>query len=219
MPRPSGISLGQRFGKLTVQAKLPRPDHHRRVQWQCVCECGKECVAFTLGLKKGITTHCGCSHRNRQHGHAGVNRAGVQVRKSTRTYRVWRHMIGRCTVPSDKSYHRYGGRGITVCQRWLGDGGFAHFLADLGESKRGLYLERIDNARGYSPDNCRWATMKEQARNTRRNHLVTFQGRSQCLAAWAEELGFSYRVLSDRLTKLSWPVERAFTTPNRLTPG
>ena len=124
---------------------------------------------------------------------------------------VWRQMRGRCNNPNYKCYAHYGGRGIKVCERWAS---FWNFVADVGERPTPKHkLDRIDNERGYEPGNVRWVTQKEQLRNQRRNRMLTFQGRTQCLAAWAEELGMGRTVLQKRVVEFGWSVERALTTP------
>jgi hypothetical protein len=114
-------------------------------------------------------------------------------------------MLQRCTNPKNPSFERYGGRGITVCERWRD---FAAFQADMGEPPAGLTLDRKDNDLGYQPENCRWATDAEQTRNTRRNRRLTLDGRTQCMSDWARELGIRQQLISRRLSD-GWPVERA----------
>ena len=127
----------------------------------------------------------------------------------TAEYRAWYSMIYRCTNSECGNYHRHGGRGIRVCNRWLES--FDAFLEDIGKKPNpGLTLDRIDNDGDYTPENCRWATRKQQSRNSRQNHNVTFQGRTQCLAAWAEEIGVKAGILQARLKK-GWSVERTLT--------
>lgn len=116
-------------------------------------------------------------------------------------------MRDRCTRRTHKNWGDYGGRGIGVCERW---NRFQGFIADMGQPPAGATLERRDNARGYEPSNCYWATRKQQARNTRRSILITHAGRTQSLAAWAEELGANYWTLYTRHKKLGWPAERLF---------
>lgn len=123
----------------------------------------------------------------------------------------WCNMRNRCNNPRHPRYDRYGGRGITVCDRWSS---FALFLEDMGK-KHGdkSTLDRIDNSKGYSPENCRWATYKEQANNTRRNKLITYKNRTQTLTQWAEELGISWSTLKFRIYRSGWSVDKAFTHP------
>lgn len=121
-------------------------------------------------------------------------------------------MIARCTRPNHAAFHNYGGRGITVCPRWLGDTGFPNFLSDMGERPKGKTLERRKNAGGYSPSNCRWATPAEQVLNTRVNHRVDFKGQNKTLVEWGTELGIKPDTIRCRLRD-GWSVEKALTTP------
>ncbi len=132
----------------------------------------------------------------------------------TRVYRAWHEMHRRCEDETRPGFQNYGGRGITVCDRW---DTFENFYADMGEPPEGTSIDRIDNDLGYSPDNCRWATKKEQNRNQRTNRLLTFQGETLPLAAWAERVGLTAGMIYLRLKK-GWSVERALSEPrqNRL---
>lgn len=124
----------------------------------------------------------------------------------------WCGMIQRCTNPKNPKWHRYGGRGIKVCDRWLK---FENFYEDMGEKPKGLSIDRINNDGDYCPENCRWATPKEQARNKSTSRNITFNGRTQTLEAWSEEIGISSRALECRLFRLGWEVEKAFTIQPR----
>lgn len=141
-------------------------------------------------------------HRNTTHG-----------RSHTPIYRTWASMCNRCTNQNDPNYPRYGGRGITVCERW--GSSFDNFLADMGERPEGMSIERKDNSGNYEPGNCRWATRKEQAQNTRRNVQLTFGGRTQPMVAWAAEVGITPAALRLRLQK-GWTLERALSSPLRV---
>ena len=145
------------------------------------------------------------SDRNFTHGH-------TRGRKFTVLYARWADMVKRCTNAKHIVFRHYGGRGIKVCERWRT---FSNFAADMGEPPTAKHeLDRYPNKDGnYEPGNCRWATKSQNMRNTRRNHLVTFRGKTQCLTAWAEELGIPPNRLKDRLMKLNWSVEKALTTP------
>lgn len=137
-----------------------------------------------------------------KHGHAPESGA-------TPTYHTWSGMVARCNNPRHKSFGRYGGAGIRVCERWLT---FANFLADMGEKPRGTSIDRIDHTRGYEPGNCRWATDKQQARNKRNNRPMTLDGVTRTQAEWVELLGIHQATLNDRLAH-GWSDERALTTP------
>jgi hypothetical protein len=127
------------------------------------------------------STGVGRGHNRRTH---GMSRS--------RTYNIWIGMRKRCSDVKDRIYHRYGGVGISVCERW---NRFENFLEDMGDSGENMSIDRIDNKLGYSPENCRWATQKQQMRNTTVNRLLSFRGKTQSLAAWADEIGCSYRFL------------------------
>lgn len=160
---------GQTFGRLTALSRAPNQVHRgggKATRWNCICFCGKAVTVLAHSLTKGNTKSCGCWKREAPngmttHGHArGYKRSG--------TLRTYRAMITRCTNSSVLNFKDYGGRGITVCDRWLGPHGFENFLADMGERPEGLSIDRIENDGNYEPWNCRWATQLEQNRNRRR---------------------------------------------------
>lgn len=168
MPANSKIAYlsGQKFGDLLVLDREVSARKHR--PWICRCVCGATALVTTGNLRNGSVVSCGCRKRASRHmvrhGESGPGRRSKE-------YRTWAHIIGRCHNPTDAAYPDYGARGIEVCPRWRGD--FSAFLADMGRAPSAKHsIERINNARGYSPDNCRWATPAEQARNTRRNVLI-----------------------------------------------
>lgn len=205
---PTVDLIGQKFGKLTVaewagKANLGVARKAMCDFWLCRCDCGKTTVAASRWIKHGNTTSCGCSHA--KHKMTG-----------TRTWIVWTGMKGRCSNPKNEDYPRYGGRGISVCDRWKES--FSDFYADMGDPPTKSHtLDRVNNELGYSPENCRWATRKEQNRNTRRNHWVEWRGESKTLAEWGEdprliELGITKFYLCTRIWS-GWTVERAMTAP------
>jgi len=148
------------------------------------------------------------SQINVRHGHSRRDH-------KSRVYGIWEEMTARCNNPDRKAYDHYGGRGISICERWKK---FENFLTDMGEPPSDKHtLERIDNNRDYQPDNCIWATRKQQARNTSRNRLITFNNKTQCLSAWAEEYGLSPATLYKRIVALDWPIKEAFTAPPNST--
>lgn len=170
------MNIGDRFGRLVVVSE-PAPGD-RRKRYLCKCDCGAEKRAARNDVLRGDTRSCGCLGREASaarcsaratHGH-GATRGG---RNSTATYCVWTSMIQRCENPKVRSFHRYGGRGIRVCDRWRGS--FEAFLADMGEKPSGRTIDRIDVNGNYEPSNCRWATPAEQARN-RGNNVLTADG-------------------------------------------
>jgi hypothetical protein len=129
-------------------------------------------------------------------------------------YASWSGAKNRCRNKQDKQYHRYGGRGITMCDRWLDpENGYSNFLSDMGRRPTAKHsLDRIDVNGNYCPENCRWATVVEQNRNMRTNKKVTYQGKTQCISAWAEEYGIAASVLCYRI-KAGWEIQRALQRP------
>lgn len=191
---------GQRFGRLRVKRFVYV--RQRRAYWLCVCECGTEIVIRGNSLCTGNTKTCGCRRRE------GYPRHG---KRGSKAYKVWADMIQRCENPNNSAYKNYGSRGITVCKEWHD---FVVFYADMGDPPTDLTLERIDNDENYEPSNCCWATRFEQRRNSRQNRLLTFQGKTQCFAAWVEELKISRATVYSRLRR-GWNFRRALITPAR----
>jgi len=135
----------------------------------------------------------------------------------TPTYYVWATMKARCSNPNNDNYHRYGGRGISVCESWANS--FEQFLADMGERPDGLSIDRIDVNGDYEPSNCRWATATEQMRNTSVNRLITHNGQTKTLVEWAEASGISVQTLHSRLGRWGWSFEDAISKPINSTKG
>ena len=133
--------------------------------------------------------------------------------KNTRLYRIWQQMKNRCSNLKCDRFKDYGARGIAVCDEWVNDfKAFYDWSMNHGY-KENLSIDRIDNDKGYSPGNCRWATNKEQANNSRKCHMVEYRGETHSLTEWAEILGLSFHLLSNRINSYGWSIERAFETP------
>lgn len=183
-----------------------------KTQWFVECHCGNIFVAIGSNLGNGNTKSCGCiPAENRRH-------ISVTHRMSkTRTYRIWCGMKTRCTNPNNPNYQRYGKRGITICERWMHS--FANFLEDMGHCPSNKHsIERKDNDGNYEPDNCYWEPDRcVQSNNTRRNHRITYQNRTQTLSQWAREKGLTPTFLGGRIRK-GWSFEDAISTP-KLTPA
>lgn len=138
-----------------------------------------------------------------KHGHSPAG-------KSSRTYQTWASMLQRCLNPRNSKFKHYGGRGITVCDRWRD---FSAFLVDMGERPEGLSLERKKNELGYSPDNCEWATASAQARNRRATVWIEIGGRLQCMSDWCTELGIGFTTVFGRIHIQGMTPVQALTTP------
>jgi hypothetical protein len=182
---------GNRYGDLVVKGYSH--SHKKRSYWVCQCDCGKTCVKTGNNIRSGHTLSCGCHlskatvKRNTKHG----------LSKSTE-YRTWKRMRERCLNKNRPDYHLYGGRGITVCEAWRDS--FEQFFRDMGYRPSPHHsIDRIDNSKGYSPDNCRWATKSEQASNKRNTVLITCHGITKTLTAWVKETGYTAGTIKNRL--------------------
>jgi len=176
----------------------------RSAYWLCRCVCGIEKPVSAAHLKAGRSKSCGCVADKRL-GEALTTHG----KSNTYEYSVWLHMKQRCGYVKGEDYHNYGGRGITVCDRWVNS--FERFLEDMGLATDGMTIDRIDNDAGYSPENCRWASKAEQMRNHRRNRWFTHDGKTMVLMDWARHLGLTQQALQGRLKR--WSVEKSLSTP------
>jgi hypothetical protein len=181
---------GLRFGRLVVREYVAS-NKHGQPQWRCVCDCGGQRVVLANALRSGLTVSCGC--RRQETLTAGRLRHGLSGHSA---YKTWKAMISRCYDEADKDYSGYGGRGVLVCDRWLE---LESFIADVGEKPRGQSLERMDNSKGYSPENCRWATPREQGANKRNNNILKIGGVEIHLADVARKFGLTETTIARRL--------------------
>lgn len=189
---------GKRFGKLTV-IEFNGKNKFKKPLWKCKCDCGNEAVVAGENLTKKIATKsCGCLRLESNTKH---NKCKTSI------YNVWNGMIQRCTDIKNSRYKSYMGRGITVCDKWLT---FEGFYEDMGDRPKGMSLDRVDNNGNYCNENCKWSTPKEQSNNTRKNHPLTFNGKTQNITQWSEELNISWTVLQSRINR-KWSTERALT--------
>ena len=192
----------QRFGRLIAISRFCGGD---KSKWLCLCDCGKEKVVRSSRLKSGTTKSCGCFRR--EHSSKSNSTHGLS---KTSTYRAWSSMKQRCLNPNVEQYPNYGGRGITLCDRWML---FTNFIEDMGLSPSPAHsIDRIDNNIGYSPENCRWATLIEQANNKRSNRRITVSGETKTVREWSRHLGISNDVIYERL-RIGWSEIRAVTEP------
>ena len=193
---------GQKYGRLTVVEMVDANEHNQRV-WSCVCECGNSTNVVGSQLRYGMTKSCGClaaefrsqfgTLTNKTHGMANSS-----------IYRIWRSMMDRCYLQTSHAYNRYGGRGITVCERWSN---FENFYADMGSKPNGMSLERTDNDGQYSPENVHWASAKEQSNNRRSNVRYEYGEENLTIAQWAEKAGIPMKTLWSRIKRgVQFPV-------------
>ena len=174
---------GRSFGRLT--AISPRRTNSGAFGWLCRCRCGNEKIVRTPDLINGHTQSCGCLCRDKTSTHHLSN---------TPPYDIWSTMLKRCKNPLNKDYPNYGGRGITVCAEWENYPVFYQWMLNQGYVK-GLTIDRIDNEKGYSPDNCRLATMREQQQNRRNSIYVTYDGVNKPLIEFSRQFGIPYQTI------------------------
>lgn len=206
LPKRAKDHTGKQFGRWLVLSFFDKGTGGC-LRWLCRCECGTERPIAATELVSGRSSSCGCLRAEMV-----VNRCVTHGMTGTAIHAVWLSMKKRCLSPTDKGYECYGGRGIRVCQRWADS--FEDFITDMGPRPSNKHsIDRINNDGDYEPSNCRWATKIQQGRNTRSNINIFYQGKTQCLAAWAEELGIPYKALAQRISIAGWSPERAFTTP------
>lgn len=198
--------IGKKFGKLTVLEELQERKHGSKV-YKCICDCGNIINVRGYSLKNGNTKSCGCLKRE----HAVILGKDKRTHGKTHSplYRNWLCMKSRCNNKTDDHYPTYGGRGIVVCDEWLHDFmSFYNWSVNNGYHK-GLTIDRIDVNGNYEPNNCRWSTRKQQARNRRSNRNYTINGETHCLSEWCEIYNIKYATVLNRLNKLNWSINQA----------
>lgn len=204
--------VGMKNNKLTVIGCTDQQEKGR-VKLHCRCDCGNEVDVLPYQFTKGKVQSCGCRRKNMWNGHRDIPWMEKHGLSRTKAYHEWLAIKQRCYNPKAHNYERYGGRGIYMCDEWKDSvEKFAEWVESAGGFRDGLSIDRIDNNGPYAPWNCRFATLKEQQRNQRTNHIIEYNGESHCIAEWAEILGMNYGTLSNRLSK-GWSAERALTTP------
>lgn len=188
---------GKRFGRLTV---LNRAENgpQKQTRWNCVCDCETLVTVLSQSLRDGKTESCGCK-RAQLIGERSVTHGYCTQETRRNEYWIWQGMKQRCLNPKEESYNNYGGRGITVCDRWLHS--FDSFIKDMGACPSGLTIERNNVNGNYEPGNCRWATRREQMNNMRRNRKFTHEGKTMTMAEWARVLNTPYARLRERIKR------------------
>ena len=210
---PAKDLTGMKFGRLTV---LYRNGTHvsksgsKSALWRCVCECGKEVDVITSNLTTWNSKSCGCLNRE-----LSIERFTTHGGRRTRLYRIYSNMLSRCYNENATSFKRYGAVGISVCDEWRHSfENFQTWALSVGYDERGGYdctLDRIDVHGNYSPDNCRWATAKQQSNNRSNTIYLEYNGEKKSMSEWAEEIGIGYHTLYARICRLGMPVEQALT--------
>lgn len=190
---------GQKIGRLTVISRAENDKYG--VRWNCVCDCGKKKIVSATCFRSGHTKSCGCLfmevHLATCTTHGATASTDPIVR---RAYSSWITMRRRCGDEKFVVYANYGGRGIRVCERWISS--FKTFLEDMGPPPTARHtVDRINIDGNYEPSNCRWATAKQQCRNTRSNRMLNINGVEKPMAQWAEEVGFKYQKLWSRVRR------------------
>lgn len=197
---------GNRYGRLVAINPIRK---NNGIYWVCKCDCGNTTEVLAQHLKRGLIRSCGCLRRDisseaKKHGWSG-----------TRIYKEWKGIKDRCLNARTPAYKNYGGRGITICEEWLGEKGpenFINWALNNGYDDT-LTIERKDVNGNYCPENCCWIPLGEQALNTRANVYLEYNGESKPIAQWAKEYGINYQVFHNRVRNLGWSMERALHEP------
>lgn len=193
---------GNKYGRLTVIKRIPNT-LERTTRWLCKCDCGKLHEVNKNMLINGTTQSCGCYAREL---FMGNKLKETHDESRTRLYRVWQSMKQRCYDKNTNGYKDYGARGITVCEEWLKYENFSKWAKENGYQDN-LTIDRKDNSKGYSPDNCRWLTIKEQNRNKRYNHIIELNGEKHCMGYWSEKLKIPMSTIVNRTNRGCTPEE------------
>jgi hypothetical protein len=194
---------GARFTRFLVM-ETAGSDKHGNAKWLCSCDCGNKKVVLGQSLRSGMTQSCGCLNRE-----INAKRSTTHGMAHTSDYKSWHAMIQRCTNPNNHKWQRYGGRGISICNRWMS---FENFVDDMGHRPKGMTIDRIDNDGNYEPANCRWATQAQQSINKSSNVFLVIHGKAVTLTYAARAAGISPACLRYRLKK-GWSMEIAITAP------
>lgn len=205
----------KKYGRWTIVSPATRSASNA-LRWVCVCDCGTEKIVHQNTMLNGTSKSCGClsieifiaqnKARNTTH---GQTRGGY-----TAEYRAWLHLRNRCYNENVPDFHNYGGRGITVCERWRNS--YEAFFADMGRRPSSKHtIDRIDTNGNYEPSNCRWATQITQQNNKRSNFIVSFSGREMTLKEACREVGLNYQFIWLRIQRYGYTLQEAVSTPKR----
>lgn len=188
----------KKFGRLKVINRAPN-NKDRKTQWNCICDCGNKTIVRAGHLTTGGIKSCGCKKQI----HGFYNHP---------YYSIWYNIKQRCYFKTHKQYKNYGKRGIKMSKSWYNS--FEQFCKDMKQKPTPQHtIERINNNKGYSKQNCKWATMKEQQNNKRSNRLIKFKNKTLTLSQWAELLNMNRDALHLRLVRYKWSIKKTLTTP------
>lgn len=182
--------IGRKFGKLTVIEECKERDKYNKIKYKCKCDCDNITIVLGSNLRRGNTTSCGCLSGGVTHG-----------KRYTRLYNTYKLMKDRCYNKNNQAYKYYGKRGIKVCNEWLNDFMIFYDWAMSHGYNDNLTIDRINVDGDYEPDNCRWITQHNQCYNRRSNVYLTYNGKTQTMKEWAEELNVPYQTIRYRHTK------------------
>ncbi|HJA66985.1 hypothetical protein B5F07_18395 [Lachnoclostridium sp. An169] len=204
---PKRIDLtGKQFNFLRV-IEYSGNTRHGEALWLCECKCGTRKNIPGSKIRKGEIKSCGCMKKELS-GIANVKHG----MKKTRIYRIWQGIKQRTTNPNNGEFSEYGGRGVDICVEWANSfESFKQWSFENGYSDN-LTIDRINNQKGYYPENCRWITIKDNCRNKRNNLRLTLKGETKTIAEWAEITGINKATLRNRIIKMGWSAEKALTT-------
>jgi hypothetical protein len=194
------VNIGDRFTRLEVLGKSEKRDRSRSFYYSCKCDCGKIIEVRKDSLFNGRVKSCGCYTKDRMTKHNLSN---------SRLYHIRGGMLARCYNKSNKDFHNYGARGISVCEEWKNSFEVFYNWAITNGYSDNLSIDRIDVNGNYEPSNCRWTTNKQQSRNTRKNHFYTYKGETKTITEWAEIKGIRRDTLTYRI-KHNWAEENIF---------
>lgn len=204
---------GKKFGRLTVIG-LTNKKSGRKRYWLCECYCGNTAVVRSDSLVGGKIRSCGCLKKEQDKINLTANWKGHNRYK--RLYEIWQSMKKRCLNHNDENYCNYGSRGIDVYNPWINDFDKFKFWAFTHGYQNNLTLDRIDNNKGYYPDNCRWVDMKTQCNNRRSNVVISWNGKTQTLKQWSEEMNINYGTLRSRYKDYGFKPPKLFWSKDKL---
>lgn len=199
---PLSYKIGDKFGRLTIVSNGVRKTiSGRKISYvNCLCDCGKIVRTTITDLRTKHTGSCGCLWLEKITKHSLYDSS---------EYNIWYGMKDRCYNKKNSRYSSYGGRGIKVEWKSLEE-----FYSDMGKKPKNKTLDRIDNNGNYSKENCKWSTAIQQQNNTRRSHLITYNGKTQTAIQWSREIKIDYGCFLARINR-GWSIERAINTPSK----